>query len=194
MKKNFLLMLSFILILLISCKKDNTNSNATAIQGTYKLKSISAKTNSTVTGDDGEKAITVADYTSINNAGTVVIDGSKFTTTGLSYEVNSTSTASFYQDNQFVDSFSMPFHVIIPPTSSTAPYKLIGTDSIYFQNGIMTSGLGSGEFGGNGGRYTISGNLLTIKQNGLKDSTFQESGVTFHTVESGLTTVILEKQ
>lgn len=187
-------MFSSIVILLISCKKDDANSNATAIQGTYKLKSISANTNSTVTGTDGEKAITVSDYTSINNAGTVVIDASKFTTTGLSYEVNTNSTSSFYQDNQFVDSFSVPFHIIIPATSSSASYKLIGTDSIYFQSGSMTSGITGSEFGANGGRYSISGNLLTVKQNGTKDSTFQESGVTFHTVSTVLATVILEKQ
>jgi hypothetical protein len=194
MKRNFLLMFSSIAILLVSCKKDDANSNATAIQGTYKLKSVSAKTNSTITGTDGEKAVTVADYTSTNNAGTVVIDASKFTTTGLSYEVNATSTSSFYQDGEFVDSMSSPFHVVIPATSSSAPYKLIGTDSIYFQNGSITSGLTAGEFAGNGGKYTVSGNLLTLKQNGSKDSTFQESGITFHMVESVLATIILEKQ
>jgi len=197
MKRNLLLLLSSILIIPVSCNKDQTNPGSNAIQGTYKLKSISAKTNSTITGTDGEKEITVSDYTTINNAGTIVIDGSKFLATGLSYEVNSTTTASFYQDNQFIDSFSMPFNVIIPSTNSTAPYKLVGTDSIYFQNGSLTSGIagnGSSQSGANGGRYTLSGNLLTIKQNASKDSTFQDSGVTFHMVETALATVVMEKQ
>jgi hypothetical protein len=197
MKRNILLMLSAILIILSSCKKDDTKAEATGIQGTYKLKSVSAQTNSTVTGTDGEKEVTVADYTSINNAGTVVIGQTNFTATGLSYEVNSTARASFYQDNQFVDSFSMPFNVVIPATNSTAPYKLIGTDSIYFQNGSLTSAItadGSVQAGGNGGRYTLSGNLLTLKQNASKDSSFQDSGVTFHLVETVLATIVLEKQ
>jgi hypothetical protein len=87
--------------------------------------------------------------------------------------------------------------VVIPATNSTVHYKLIGSDSIYFQNGSMTSGIagnGTIQSGGNGGRYTLSGNLLTLKQNSSKDSTFQLSGVTFHMVESALATVVLEKQ
>ena len=197
MKRNLLLMLASVVIILVSCKKDDTKAAANSIQGTYKLKSLSAQTNSTITGTDGEKEVATADYTSINNAGTVVIDQSNFTSTGLSYEVNSTSRASFYQDNQFVDSFSVPFNVVIPATNSTAPYKLIATDSIYFQNGSMTSGItadGSIQTGGNGGRYTMSGNLLTLKQNASKDSSFQDSGVTFHLVQTVLATIVLEKQ
>ena len=189
MKRNLFLMLSSILLLLASCKKDDAKTAATGIEGTYKLQSLSAQTNSTIVGTDGEKEITTADYTSMNNAGTIVIDESNFKASGLSYEVNSTALASFYQDNQFVDSISEPFNVVIPPTNSTASYKLIGSDSIYFQNGSLASGIG-----GNGGRYTLSGNVLTIKQNGSKDSTFQLSGVTFHVVETALATVVLEKQ
>lgn len=69
MKRNLLLMLSGIVIVFASCSKDHTNPGTTSIQGTYKLKSISAKTNSTITGTDGEKDVTLSDYTSINNAG-----------------------------------------------------------------------------------------------------------------------------
>lgn len=197
MKRNLFLMLSSILLLLASCKKDDAKTAATGIEGTYKLQSLSAQTNSTIVGTDGEKEITTADYTSMNNAGTIVIDESNFKASGLSYEVNSTALASFYQDNQFVDSFSMPFNVVIPATNSTAPYKLIGTDSIYFQNGSLTSGItadGSIQTGGNGGRYTVSGNLLTLKQGASRDSSFQISGVTFNMVETVNATIILEKQ
>lgn len=197
MKRNLLLMLSGIVIVFASCSKDHTNPGTTSIQGTYKLKSISAKTNSTITGTDGEKDVTLSDYTSIKNAGTIVVDGSKFSATGLSYEVNATATDYFYQDNELVDSFSMPFNVKIPATNSAAPYKLIGADSIYFLNGSLTGGIagnGSIQNGGNGERYTVSGNLLTIKQNGTKDSTFMDSGVTFYMVETVLATIVMEKQ
>lgn len=190
-------MLSFIAILFASCKKDDEKKAAAGIQGTYKLKSLSAQTNSTITGTDGEKEVATADYTSINNAGIVVIDASSFTSTGLSYEVNSTASASFYQDNQFVDSFSIPFNVVIPATNSTATYKLIGTDSIYFQGGNMISGIGpdgSIQSGASGGRYTLNDNLLTLKQTASRDSSFQDSGVTFSMVETVTATIILEKQ
>ncbi|HJY23867.1 MAG TPA: hypothetical protein VJ279_13325 [Hanamia sp.] len=197
MKRNLLLLLSPIVMILVSCSKDHTNPDTAGIQGTYKLKSLSAKTNSTLTDNEGGKLITVSDYTTINNSGTIVIDGSRFSATGLSYEVNSMARASFYQDNQFVDSFSTPFNVKIPPINSTAPYKLIGADSIYFQNGSLASGIagnGSIQTGPNGGRYTLSGNLLTIKQNASKDSSFQESGITYHKVDMVLATFVMEKQ
>jgi hypothetical protein len=190
-------MLSSIVMILISCSKNHTNPDTASIQGTYKLKSLSAKTNSTVTDSDGEKIVTLSDYTSINNSGIVVVDGSKFSATGLSYEVNSTSTGYLYEDNALIDSFSSPFNVKIPPFNSTAPYKLIGADSIYWQNGSITSVIaGSGiiQNGGNGGTYTLSGNLLTIKQYGSTDSTFQDSGITFHKVDIALATVVMEKQ
>ncbi|HEV2832657.1 MAG TPA: hypothetical protein VGW31_11825 [Hanamia sp.] len=154
------------------------------------MKFLSAKTNATLTASDGEKLVTVSDYTTINNSGTIVIDSSNFSATGFSYEVNSTARSSFYQDNQFVDSFSSPFNVKIPSSNATSSYKLIGADSIYFQNG----GLSSGISGANGGRYTLNGNLLTITQNASKDSTFQDSGVTFHMVETILASVVMEKQ
>lgn len=197
MKRNLLLLLSSIAMIIVSCSKDHTNPDTAGIQGTYKLKSISAKTNSTITDSEGGKVVTLSDYTSINNAGTVVVDGSKFSATGLSYEVNSTSTGYFYEDNALVDSFSSPFNVKIPPINSIAPYKLIGADSIYWQNGSITSGIagnGTIQNGGNGGTYTLSGNLLAIKQYGSKDSTFRDSGITYHKVDIALATVVLEKQ
>lgn len=197
MKRNLFLMLSAIVIIFAACSKDHTNPDTNGIEGTYKLKSISAKTNSTITGTDGEKEITVSDYTGSNTAGTIVVDGSKFSATGLSYEVNSTATAYFYQDNEFIDSFSMPFNVKIPASNSAAPYKLVGADSIYFSQGSFASSLtadGTIETAGSGGKYTMSGNLLTIKQNASKDSTFMDSGVTFHMVETVLATIVMEKQ
>jgi hypothetical protein len=197
MKRNLLLMLSGVVIMLASCSKDHTNPDTAGIAGTYKLKSISAKTNSTITGTDGEKETTVSDYTGTNTTGTIVVDGSKFSATGLSYEVNSTATAYYYQDNELIDSFSMPFNVKIPASNSAAPYKLVGTDSIYFSQGSFASALtsdGTVETTGSGGKYTVSGNLLTIKQNASKDSTFMDSGVTFHMVETVFATIVMEKQ
>lgn len=197
MKRNLILTVSTLVIMLASCNKDHTNGDTNNITGTYKLQSVSAKTNSTLTTTDGEKEIMVSEYTGTNNAGTIVVDGARFSATGLSYEVNSTATAYYYQDNELIDSFSMPFNVKIPASNSVAPYKLIGTDSIYFSQGSFASPLtadGTTQTAASGGKYTMSGNILTIKQSGSKDSTFSDSGVTFHMVETVLATIVLEKQ
>jgi len=193
MKKHLLLSLLTAIIILSSCKKDNDTST-TAIQGTYKLKYLTAKTNSTVTGSDGEKSVTTSDYTTINNQGTLVFDQSNLTYTGLSYSIDTEAKYYLYQDNALLDSSSYPFQVTLPSTGAVGTYKLIGADSIYFPQGSVTGGASSGQTLASGGRYSFNGNLLTITQHVSKDSTFEDSGVTFNVNESGLTSIIIEKQ
>ena len=113
-----------------------------------------------------------------------------FSVTGFGYEINSNLRASLYQDNQLVDSFSSPYNMIIPSTNSASPYKQIGSDSIYFQKGSLTTGISKAK----GGTYTLSGNLLTIKQNALIDTSYQDSGMTFHWLETILASVVMEKE
>lgn len=193
MKKNPFFLLVFIAIIFASCGKDKSNTDLSGIQGTYKLKFLSAKTSSTVTDGDRGKAVTVSQYTTINNSGTIVIDASKFNGTGLTYEIKATATTSYYEDNQFIDSSSTPFNSIIPPTNSSAPYKLIGADSIYFENGSFASDIGTGQNGGNGGKYTFSGKTLSIMQHATKDTMIRFSGETFRQVDVAQATFVMEK-
>jgi hypothetical protein len=184
--------------MLASCKKDNnTDSNAAGIQGTYKFKYLTAKTNSTATSTDGEKTITTSDYTTINNQGTIVFDNSNLTSTALAYAVDTQAKYSLFEGADLIDSSSYPFTFTLPPSNSLASCKLVGADSIYFPQGSITSGAGgSGSIqgGASGGRYSWNGKLLTIIQNGSKDSTFEDSGETVHLIESAVSSVVLEKQ
>jgi hypothetical protein len=194
MKRNSYLCLLVIITVIASCKKDDAKTSSASIEGTYSFKGLTAKTNSTITGDDGEKVVTVTNYSTTNNMGTVVFDNSKVTNTGLSYSVNSIATGYFYEDNVLIDSTSYPFTVSIPATNSVSSYQLIGADSIYFPNGSISSGLAGGESIPSGGRYTIAGNLLTISMRVAKDSAFTDSGIEFQMVESAITSIELEKQ
>lgn len=181
------------LVIFYSCKKDNAN---TSIQGTYQLKYFTSKTNSTITGSDGEKSVTTSDYTTINNGGTFAFDNSKFTATGITYTINSMASAYFYQDNQLIDSVSSPFNFTVPAISSAGSYQLIG-DSIYFPQGVLTTGLGgsgSSQSTASGGIYTLNDKLLTITEIFSKDSTFMDSGITFQMKESAVSSIVMEKQ
>ena len=194
MKKNLILSLLTAIIVLSSCQKENDTNN-TAIQGTYKLKSLTAKTNSTITGSDGEKVVTVSDYATTNNQGTLVFDQSNFAYTGLTYSINTEATTYLYLDNELLDSLSFPLQFTLPSTNGTTTYKLVGADSIYFPQGSVTmGGAGATQTLASGGRYNLNGNLLTITQHISKDSTFQDSGVTFIMNQSGVTSMIIEKQ
>lgn len=197
MTKHLLFSLLTTIVILSSCKKDSSGTNTSAIQGTYKLKYLTSKTNSTAIGTDGEKIVTTSDYTTINNQGTLIFDNSKLTATGLTYAVDAKAFYYLYQDNQLVDSSSFPFTFTLPASNAVAAYKLIGADSIYFPQGSLTTGvggMGSSQSGASGGRYTLTGNLLTITQNGSRDSTFEDSGITFRMNESAISSIVMEKQ
>ena len=198
MKRHLVLGTLAIIVMLASCKKDNnTDTNTTGIQGTYKFKYLTAKTSSILTSSDGEKSVTTSDYTTINNQGAVMFDNSKMSSTGLTYTVDTIAKYSLYEGADLVDSSSFPFTFTLPSSSSASVYQLIGADSIYFPQGSVTSGVGTSgsiQGGPNGGRYSWNGNLLTITQIVSRDSSFEDSGETNHIVESAIASVVLEKQ
>ena len=196
MKKHLILGLLSLIVMLDSCKKDK-NSDTAGVQGTYKLKYLTSKTNAVATGTTGDKSVTTSDYTTINNQGTLVFDNSNLTATGLTYTVDTDAKYSLFQDNQLIDSSSFPFTFTLPASTSMAAYLLIGADSIYFPQGSLTSGVGgtgSMQSGASGGRYSVTGNLLTLTQIFSKDSTFSDSGETIHLTESAVSSVVMEKQ
>jgi len=110
--------------------------------GTWKLISLHVSSTQSVeskAGSDAINAVTVSDYTTENNTGTLKFDGSNCITTGLGYTVNTTSTTTMYLNGAPGNTFPFPFSVAVPPTDGTSPYKKIGTDSLYFQTGLLST-------------------------------------------------------
>ena len=197
MKKLFVPLLLSTVILLAACKKDNSSTNTSAIEGTYTFKYMSAKTNSSITGSFGDKVVTTSDYTTSNNGGIVTISKGTLTATGLTYTVDTEAKLYEYDGVDLLDSMSFPFTYTLPPSTSSGPYKLIGSDSIYFPQGSITAtvdGNGNYQSGAGGGRYSFNGALLTITQNATKDSTFDDSGETYNVLESATASIVMEKQ
>jgi hypothetical protein len=198
MKRKLLLLLSSVVITFVSCKKQDAKTDTTAtqgIQGTYKLKYITVKNNGTLTSLN-QKTVNVAQYTTINNGGTVVIDASKVTATSLTYEVNSTQTSYIYTDNALADSMKSTFTLQHPASNFSTSYKLVGTDSIYFPQGSPASDIFASSMPGAayGGKYNLSGNVLTIIQTGSKDSSFQVSGLSYSLKATEVASMVMEKQ
>ena len=144
-----LLLIAVLATALISCQKEvnlqNQNGGggqASDITGNYKFVSMTASTKSTITTGSGplqEKAITVSDYTSTNNIGTVAITSDKFNTTGIGYDVDGIAYGYFYLGGVLIDSLEFPFNVTIPPTSGSSNYRRITNDSIYFDGGFINN-------------------------------------------------------
>ena len=196
MKKYVSVVLLAMTVLVFSCEKDDTATHTGSIEGNYIFKYLTSQTSSTLTDDEGGKAVSLANYTTTDNKGTVVIDANKITTTGFTYSVNATSSNYFYQDNQLVDSVNFPLIITIPPISSAVSYKLLGSDSIFVADGLVPAGGVGGvtNSGGSGGRYKLEGNVLTITQHFSKDSVFTDTGIQYRLQESALSSIVMEKQ
>lgn len=195
MKNKQLLYLFAALSILASCKKDDTKTNDTGIDGTYTFNGMYATTITVITTDDGKKITSLSDWTSANNQGTIVFDNGKATKTNFSYSMRSAFSGNSYQDNLLLDSVSSPLIVIIPITNSVSTYHLIGSDSIHFpKSGFVTIGSTTTTSNPGGGHYKLNGNQLTLNINGTKDSTFSDSGVMYKVQQSVVSGIVLQKQ
>jgi hypothetical protein len=193
------------LLSLVSCKKSSGGSPtslASQLPGTWKFLYLTAHTQSVAqetAGGSTFKSVTVSDYTTINNAGTIVFTSDNFTTTGLTYEVSTTLYGAEYQDGLFLDSLSSPFDYVIPVSGSSVPYKAVGVDSLYFPAGgiayTATNPVGVGQQPtGGGSRYTIHGDTLSVVSVAHQSSTQNTPGDIVTTTVDAKETVILIKQ
>ena len=116
------------------------SSNGSEV-GNWKFISMHVTTSETIEftmGSDAIKAITTSDYTTNNNSGNVKFDGATMFTNNVAFSVNSTAKTTMYTNGILLNSQNMPFTADMPANSSTANYKKIGTDSLYFSSGIIT--------------------------------------------------------
>jgi len=111
------------------------------------------------------------------------------TAKGLSYSVDFNASYVYYVNDVEQMSGTQPLSFTIPPTNSVAGFKLIGADSIYFPAGGFSS---MGTSGASGGKYSLSGNTLTMIMK--IDSSFVDnnSGAQKHDVVTE--TVVLIRQ
>ena len=138
-----LLLVGGIAALFTACQKEapvagNTNDK---ILGTWKFAGMTATRKSTIvagTGINEEKVITYYGFHSKNNVGTVTIDAANFTSTGLGYSFDTLVSTQLYLGGVLFDSFDDDFSFDMPLTSAVAPYKAVGTDSVYFASGFIS--------------------------------------------------------
>lgn len=133
---------------LVSCKKEadlqdqaGQGNGNNSITGKWNFLGMTVLVKTSITAGSGgqqEKLITSYGYNSENNVGTVVIDASHFTMTGIGYSVDTTVNEEFYENGILTDFYQTPFQTIIPPYNASVPYKAIGTDSMFFQSGFIS--------------------------------------------------------
>ncbi|THU34270.1 hypothetical protein FAM09_24950 [Niastella caeni] len=203
------LLLGSILLAMTSCQKEKSvdtlshgsgSAGSTGSEkGTWKFLFMQAATSQTIEYKDGiddVKTVTISDYTTENNAGTVKFDGSKMTATGLTYSVDAMAKGYLYTNGVLEDSLEFPFAATVPPTSSTASYKKAGADSIYVQSGVFT-GIGSGgttQATPGGYKLKFNGDKMTMTT--VYDDTKLEfvMGMSQKTISHAVVVLTLQKQ
>ncbi|MGF6930749.1 putative small lipoprotein YifL [Chitinophaga sp. W2I13] len=144
------------------------------IEGTWNFAGVRVNSIATIS-ESGAKATLYNDYTTFNNKGVMVIDGSTFKITGLSYSIDAVIRNVLYMDGVLVSDMQMPFQMDMDPYNASNPYKLVGADSIYFSAGVMETpsyGGGTTEVQAAGGKISWSGDtlLLTINLNQVQSA------------------------
>ncbi len=182
--------LLFIAVLFASCTKeesleiiDNSGAgNVDKLKGTYVFVNMQAHTEGTVEATDGtdtEKMVSISNYITKDNVGTVVIDAGKFTAINMGYSVDTTVKGYFYVNGVLDDTFESDFQFSTPPLSSVAPYRLVGTDSLYFTGGIINAPSGGGGVATpeSKARFAFSGDTLILYQGYNNKTITTQTGV-----------------
>lgn len=195
----------FMAVLFASCTKEESleiidNPGSGQLQGNYVFISMQAYTNTTVEARDGIdiiKTVTISDYITKDNVGTVVIDAGKFTSTGMGYSIDTTIKGYYYTNGILDETIDMDFRFSVPPLNSVAPYRPVGTDSLVFTGGIVSTPNG----GGSGvaspesrARYAFSGDTLILYQGYNSKTTTSQSGITMTQTNAGTFTMKLKKK
>jgi hypothetical protein len=204
MKKHTITVLALLMSLFfVGCQKETSQelSSATSrgLLGNYKFISMEAQaitSMQTTAGADVEKSVSKAQYITKNNTGTIKFDVTTISSSDMSYAVDTTVTGYFYTNGILQDSATMPFAVSMPPFSSTAPYKLVGADSIYFSSGSLfmeASTSMSSATKPSGSKLRFDGNKLFITSSYNEAGTREVQGMQVYSTIQALTIVTLEK-
>jgi len=137
-----LLLVSGIATLFTACQKDSADKPATNDQllGTWNFVGMTATRKSTIvagTGANEEKIITYYGFHSKNNAGTITFDATNLTSANLTYSFDTVVNSKFYLGGVLDDEYDDDFSFVLPLSSGVAPYKAVGTDSLYYSSGFM---------------------------------------------------------
>lgn len=202
MTKNFTVVLSAILLTVafMSCQKgidEPTATNASDITGKWKFISLQAQLTTTQEVSDGGdvlKTITLSDYTSENNTGSVTIDETKMTSNNLSYSINTISKSSIFENGTLIDTLSVPFQVTIPASSGSANYQRISADSIYGQAGTMFIGGAVQSTQAGGMRIKMENDKLYLMESVMQTTTTSDQGAIANQIVQGKVVATLQRQ
>lgn len=198
--------ISFLIILclpfLISCQKElsmdsSLGGNSPTLQGKWKFIGMQSKTEAIVELSDGIdvlKTITLSDYGTTQNTGTLDIGASNVVSTGFGYEVNAVAKGYFFENNILVDSAQSPFNFIAPPTNSAATYTRVNSDSLTFGPGFVSIGGSTTPTTPTGARIQFQADKLLMTVGASKSNVQTILGMTQTTREAAKVVMTFQRQ
>lgn len=198
--------IAFIGIFTIACQKElsidsllgNGGGSTNSVVGKWKFINVDAKTESIVEVTDGidtEKSISLSNYTSTNNKGTITFDATTMNSSGLGYDVNTLVKVYLYLNGTLEDSLESPFSFSVPLSNGTSTYKQINSDSLYFENGGFVFQGGATQSSQPGGaRIKFEGNRLLMTSSSIQTTSEINAGITQKLTNKITAIFTLEKQ
>ncbi len=160
---------------------NGSGNNTNNIVGDYDFVGMTAHTLSTVmvsqAGQD-MKTVTVSDYDTKSNTGTVKITATEMISTGVGYSIDTVMNNKTYLDGLLIDDSDFPFQVTSPATNSTSTYVRNSADSV-----TTTGALGFPDPSGNtptgsvGAKLSWHGDTLYLKVSTSFTQTITQGGV-----------------
>ena len=190
---------------LFSCAEESIEPEpvtpASGLKGEYDFVSVSIDAITTSESSQAGlimRSVSKVIYTSKNNRGTYSFDGKNVIGTDVAYSIDTTLNTLFYTGDPEPLEMDMPFVVDLPPYSSTGTYRVIGTDSLFFEGGFVSGPVSTGSPSmaspPSGGKFYFSGDLLVLTSRVDHTSTVTEMGLTVTNSTHGNTTVRLRKK
>lgn len=190
--KNLTPILVVIVLAATSCKKEGSENSNSLLSGNWKFVSANGSTkvtNSVIFGSDVLKTEAISNFVTSNPKGTYNMTATQISGNGIGYDFTGTSTTKIYENNVLQNEVTMPMNGTISPINTTSSYKLIGTDSLYFETKVPgTANAGGCKFKLEGNKLTL---LMTINTKTLTD--INGATVTADNIFN-TTTIILQKQ
>lgn len=187
-------------IFVAGCGKDADSVEISGpLNGTYQFVSVylQAKTEmSQKVGGETVKTVSEVEYTSSDNTGMVLIEGTNISSSGFGYKIHTVVTGqTFINDVADGPAMTMDFEYTMPKSNSSGSFRYAGTDSLVIEKGFMEIPSTGQQMAvvPNATKYSVvNGDLIFMSKINMS-GTVTQGGMTVTQKQTGITITRLRK-
>jgi hypothetical protein len=194
-----------VLLVLVSCSKEKSidtvggkSGAGFAEVGTWKFLFIKSTSSQSVEYNDGVddyKDVTIRNYISKDNGGTIKFTGSAMTTTGLAFTIDTVVKTYYYINGKVDDSLEAPIAAILPPMNLADGYKKFSADSLSFQTGVLSAVISGGtQTAPTGFKLSFDGDKMMMTSEYSNSKLVFNMGISQRIISHEVNVITLQKQ